>query len=220
MIHPWLKKYPIKKESKYLILGTHPPMPYCGKLEFYYGNMSEFWRFLDLVYPGHNLYENGCPKIEDIISFLKKSKLSITDIVYKTSVAKFSTDTDMGKINNDDLNQFLFNWLKESSIETIYFTSFGGANSAKNLFKKWYKFNFTQDSKKYKITASHLNEIELLQRKIKLIDLFSPSPTARRSSPRIKEFKEWRLEKEANNDYDTFRVYWYKKYLPNIIICQ
>ena len=54
-------------------------MPYCGKLEFYYGNMSEFWRFLDLVYPGHKLYEKGCPKIEDIISFLEKSKLDITD---------------------------------------------------------------------------------------------------------------------------------------------
>lgn len=218
MTHPWLEKYPIKKDSKYLIIGTHPPMPYCGKLEFYYGNMSEFWRFLDLVYPGHKLYEKGCPKIEDIISFLEKSKLDITDIVYKTSVAKFSTDTDMGKLNNDDLNPFLFEWLKESSIETIYFTSFGGTNSAKNLFKKWYKFNFNQESKKHTITASHLNKIELWKRKINLIDLFSPSPTARRSSPRIKEFKEWRLGKEANHDYDTFRVYWYKEHLPKIII--
>lgn len=134
MIHPWLEKYPIKKDSKYLIIGTHPPMPYCGKLEFYYGNMSEFWRFLDLVYPGYKLYENGCPEIEDIISFLEKSKLAITDIVYKTIVDKFSTDNEMGKINNDDLNPFLFNWLKESSIKTIYFTSFGGTNSAKKPF--------------------------------------------------------------------------------------
>ena len=167
-----------------------------------------------MVYPQNKLYENGCPKIEDIISFLEKRKLSITDIVYKSGVAKFSTDNEMGKINHDDLNPFLFNWLKESSIETIYFTSFGGTNSAKNLFKKWYKFNFIQNSKEFKITTSHLNEIELWQRKIKLIDLFSPSPTARRSSTRIKEFKEWNLRKEANNDYDSFRVYWYKKYLP------
>jgi len=33
MIHPWLEKYPIKKDSKYLIIGTHPPMPYCGKFK-------------------------------------------------------------------------------------------------------------------------------------------------------------------------------------------
>jgi G:T/U-mismatch repair DNA glycosylase len=216
MIHPWLEKYQIKEDSKYLIIGTHPPMLYCGKLEFYYGNMNEFWRFLNLVYIGHKLYNNGCPNIEDIIEFLEKSKLSITDIVYKTKVDRFSTDNEMGKINIDDLNPFLFKWLNESSIEVIYFTSIGGTNSAKNLFKKWYKFNFYEESKKYKITETHLNEIELWKRKIKLIDLFSPSPTARRSSPRIKEFKEWRLEKKENNDFDTFRVYWYKKYLPNI----
>ena len=216
--HPWLEKYPIKKDSKYLIIGTHPPMPYCGKLEFYYGNMSEFWWFLDLVYPGHKLYENSCPKIEDIIISLEKSKLSITDIVYKTSVTKFSTDNDMGKINYEDLNHLLFKWLNESSIKTIYFTSFGGTNSAKNLFKKWYKYNFKQESKKYKITANHVNEIELWKRKIKVIDLFSPSPTARRSSPNIKEFNEWRLRKVANSDYDSFRVDWYKKHLPKIIL--
>jgi len=218
MIHPWLEKYPIKKGSKHLIIGTHPPMPYCGKLEFYYGNMSEFWRFLDLVYPGCKLYVNGCPKIEDIIKFLKKSNLAITDIVYKTHVAKFSTDKDMGKISNEDLNQHLLKWLNESSIKTIYFTSFGGTNSAKNLFKKWYKLNFKLESKKYKITTNHLNEIILWNRKIKLIDLFSPSPTARRSSPNIKEFKEWRLGKVTKIDYDSFRVNWYKKHLPKIII--
>ena len=72
--HPWLDDHPIKQNAKYLILGTHPPMPYCGKLEFYYGNMSEFWRFLDLIYPGHMLYLNGCPKLDDIVRFLDKSK--------------------------------------------------------------------------------------------------------------------------------------------------
>ena len=56
----------------------------------------------------------------------------------------------------------------------------------------------------------------LWQRQIQLIDLFSPSPTASRSSPSIKEFKEWRLGKEVNNDYVSFRVYWYKNYLPKL----
>jgi hypothetical protein len=213
MIHPWLEKYPIKKDSKYLVIGTHPPMPYCGKLEFYYGNLSEFWRFLDLVYPGHKLYENGCPKMEDIIIFLDKIKLSITDLVNETSAAKFSTDNEMGIINNEDLNPFLFKWLKESSVETIYFTSFGGTNSAKNLFKKWYKNMFKE---KCKISIEHENSIEIFNRKIKFIDLFSPSPSGRRSSPRIKEYKEWRLGKATNNDYDSFRIYWYKKYLPRL----
>ncbi len=61
-------------ESKYLIIGTHPPMHYCGKLEYYYGNMSEFFRFLDKVYPGNKLYQNGCPNINDIIIFQRNTK--------------------------------------------------------------------------------------------------------------------------------------------------
>jgi G:T/U-mismatch repair DNA glycosylase len=213
MTHPWLKKYVVKKDSKYLIIGTHPPMPYCGKLEYFYGNMSEFWRFLDKVYPSNNLYLNGCPKIIDIKKFLAKSKISITDIVFKTNVNKFSTDAEMGKIIKEDLNPYLSKWLKESKVEIIYFTSFGGVNSAKSLFKKWYKCEFGNVCK---VNQEHVNSIEMFDRKIKLIDLFSPSPTARRSSPRIKEYKEWRLGKEANNDYDSFRIYWYKKYLPKL----
>ena len=154
MIHPWLEKYPIRKGDKYLIIGTHPPMPYCGKLDYYYGNMSEFWRFIDKVYSGYKLYENGSPKIEDILKFLKKGKLAITDIILKTHISKFSTDKDMGNIGIQDLNQHLFKWLKDSSIETIYFTSFGSTNSAKILFKKWYKSNFKHESQKYKITKN------------------------------------------------------------------
>jgi hypothetical protein len=213
MIHPWLSDYPIKPESQYLILGTHPPMPYNGKLKFYYGNMSEFWRFLDLVYPGHNLYLDGFPKTEDIISFLDKIKTSITDIIYKTNLEQFSTDGAIGKINPKELNPFLSKWLKESKVETIYFTSFGGTNSAKNLFKRWYKKEFEKPSK---ISKEHVNYVQIFNRKVKLVDLFSPSPTARRSSPRIKEFKEWRLGKEVDNDFDHFRVDWYKQYLPKL----
>ena len=35
--------------------------------------------------------------------------------------------------------------------------------------------------------------------------------------PNIKEFKKWRLGKETNIDYDSFRVNWYKKHLSKII---
>ena len=211
--HPWLEKHKINTDSRYLILGTHPPMPYCGKLEFYYGNMSEFWRFLALVYPGHQLYENGCPKIEYIIRFLDNSKISITDLVFITRSEKFNNDNDMGKINVEDLNPYLAEWIKESKIETIYFTSFSGKNSAKNLFKKWYKKEFKKLSR---ISTAHINYIEMFDRKIKLIDLYSPSPTARRSSSRIKEYKEWSLWESNNNDYDSFRAFWYKKHLPKL----
>ena len=210
-VHPWLDVYPINHDAKYLILGTHPPMPYCGKLEFYYGNMNEFWRFLDEVYPGNKLYSNGCQKLEDVVRFIDSYKISVTDLVYKTKPEKFNTDNEMGSLNPGDLNPHLAKWIYESKVEEIFFTSFGGTNSAKNLFRKWYKSEF---NKVAKISSLHLNYVEMFNRKIKLIDLFSPSPTARRSSPRIKEYIEWRQSKDDNVDYDDFRVYWYKKHLP------
>ena len=212
-IHPWLDDYPIKQDAKYLVLGTHPPMPYFGKLEFFYGNMNEFWRFMDEVYPGNKLYSNGCPKLEDIARFIDKSKISVTDLVYITKTEKFNTDGEMGLVNPEDLNPYLSKWLSESKVEEIFFTSFGGTNSAKNLFRKWYKSEF---NKVCKLSKLHVNCIEMFNRRIKLIDLFSPSPTARMSSSRINEYIEWCQAKEDNNDYDAFRVYWYKEYLPKL----
>lgn len=210
--HPWLNKYPIKQDSKYLILGTHPPMPYCGKLEYFYGNRSEFWRLLDRVYPNNNLYNNSCPTEKDITKFIDKVPISITDMVYQTLPIKFSTDNGMGKVSFDDLNPYLKEGLENSKIEVIYFTSFGGTNSAKSLFKKWHKGTFNKSSK---ISNNHFNEIEMFERKIKLIDLFSPSTTAHRSSPRIKEYLEWKIN-NSPDDYDSFRIHWYKTYLPKI----
>lgn len=188
-------------------------MPYCGKPRFFYGNMSEFWRFLNIIYPNNNLYVQGCPKLKDVLTFLDNNKIAITDIIYKTSSHKFSTDSEIKNINNDDLNSFLAKWLKNSKVEVIYFTSFGGKNSTKNLFKKWYRKEF---NKPIKITKEHINTIDIFGRKINLIDLFSPSPTSRLSSNKVKEFIQWRLENKFNKDYDTFRVYWYRKYLPKI----
>jgi G:T/U-mismatch repair DNA glycosylase len=210
--HPWLKEHPISKDSKHLIIGTHPPMPYCGKLEYFYGNRSEFWRLLDKVYPNNNLYNNSCTTEKDITKFIEKISISITDMVYQTLSIKFSTDNGMGKVSFDDLNPYLKEWLENSKIEVIYFTSFGGTNSAKSLFKKWYKGTFNKSSK---ISNNHFNEIEIFDRKIKLIDLFSPSPTAHRSSPRIKEYQEWKIN-SSPDDYDSFRIHWYKTYLPKI----
>lgn len=212
-IHTWLDDHPIKLDAKYFILNTHPPMPYCDKFEFYYGNMNEFWKFMDVVYPIHKLYSNSCPILEDIVRFLDTSKISVTDLVHRTKTEKFNTDDEMGLFNPEDLKPFLAKWYSKSKVEIIFFTSFGGKNSAKNLFKKWYKSEF---NKVCKLSKSHVNYIEIFNRKIKLIDLFSPSPTAKRRSPRIKEYLKWRQEKEEKNNYDVFRIYWQKKHLPKL----
>jgi len=211
--HPWLVDHPIKQDAKYLILGTHPPMPYCGKLEFYYGNMSEFWRFLDLIYPGNKLYTNGCPEEEDITKFLDSYSFSITDMVYKTDVKKFSTDKELGNISPKDLNPFLKVWLEKSDVEKIYFTSFSGENSAKSLFKKWFRSTY---GRVCRISAFPLNKIEINSRTIETVDLYSPSPTARRGLPHSQAYKNWSKKYKRPEDYDGFRLYWYEKYLPKL----
>ena len=210
--HPWLKKYKIDTNSKYLIIGTHPPMPYNeNNLQYFYGNMKEFWRLLDKVYPIANLFNNGNPQLTDILKFQIEKSISVTDMVYITHVRRFSTDKEMGKIEDIDLNPFLREWLENSIVDTIYFTSFGGSNSAKNLFKRWIKTNY---GLRGVITNSHFNEIILPNNRIiKLIDLFSPSPTARRSKNKIQEFIIWN-DMNKTDEYDMFRIDWYKKYLP------
>lgn len=215
--HPWLSKYPIKKKVEHLIIGTHPPMPYCGKLPFFYGNMNEFWRFLDKVYPNNNLYDsNGCPCLKDIKAFLEKAKMAITDMVEETNGQPFSTDDDMVWTK---LNSKLKEQLKTSKVKKIYFTSSAGKNSALSLFKKWLKENKKEfDNIKipaYKDWRSEGHKIELYGKEIKLVQLFSPSPTARRSMNRIKEYKEW-LKSNPNGSFDEFRIDWYRQRLPQI----
>lgn len=215
--HPWLSNYPILKGSRYLIIGTHPPMPYCGKLPFFYGNMNEFWRFLDKVYPNNKLYDSiGCPRLEDIKDFLKKANIAITDMVEETNGQPFSTDDDMVWTK---LNSKLKEQLKASQVEKIYFTSSAGKNSALSLFKKWLKENKKEFGKikipAYKDWRSKGCSIMLFDKKIHLEQLFSPSPTARRSQKRVEEFQCW-LRTNPNGSYDDFRIAWYRQKLPQI----
>jgi G:T/U-mismatch repair DNA glycosylase len=217
-VHPWINKYSISTETRYLIIGTHPPMPYCGSLPFYYGNMNEFWKFMDQVYPKNNLYNlKECTRLEDIAAFLAKYRIAITDMVEETNGQPFSTDNGM---NWTKLNSKLIDQFKASQVEIIYFTSSAGKNSALSLFKKWLKEHKLELGKQINI-PSHLewrnagHFIELFDKKIKLEQLFSPSPTARRSKNKIREYNDWLLANPTGT-FDEFRVDWYKRKLPQI----
>jgi hypothetical protein len=129
---------------------------------------------------------------------------------------QFSVDKDM--IIDDkkkQLNPFLFDWLKNSKVDTIYFTSFSSGKSAFGLFKIWYKIHFKKSLPKGLDILKDGNSltIELFNRKVKLVMLYSPSPAARRGIPRSKPYQDW-LMKNRKGNIDQFRVWWYKKYLP------
>jgi G:T/U-mismatch repair DNA glycosylase len=210
--HPWLLEYPIHKNSERLIIGTHPPMPYKGEMNFFYGNMFEFWRLLSNVYINDSLFTEDKPDLSKIKIFLNKYKFGITDLVYKTDGNKFSTDDEMRIV---ELNPFLFNWINDSKIKEIYFTSFSGKNGALPLFKKWMKQNFCNKLKIKSIDkwVNYSTEIIINNRPIKLIRLYSPSPTARKGIARSSAFKAYLL-KNPNANADSFRIDLYNKLLP------
>jgi G:T/U-mismatch repair DNA glycosylase len=213
--HPWFHLYPVDADAEYLIIGTHPPMPYCGRLQFYYGNTGEFWRILDRVYPGEKLFDRTCPELTDAKTFLAKHKIWITDMVEATNGDPFSTDNQMQGIV---LNKSLKKQLTGSKIHTIYFTSFGGKNSALNLFKRWLKENGYKNTKipDCKIWREEGLTIQLQARSYKLHLLFSPSPTANRSAWRITPYQAWKAKQKnvETNSYFDFRVWWYKNRMP------
>jgi hypothetical protein len=121
---------------------------------------------------------------------------------------------------NCQLNQCLKEWLEKSNIETIFFTSFSVGNSAFGLFKKWYKihYNITLPNGRTIIEKGNSEFIDLNNRKIRIIMLYSPSPSARRGIPNSQPYKRWVKENDNNeNLIDTFRKEWYRQYFKEII---
>lgn len=217
MKHPWLNKYPIDSDSEYLIIGTHPPMPYCGRTEFFYANSNEFWKILQSVYLKDKvLATNECLNLDTIQAFLSKYKISITDIVEETEGTPFYVDANMQPTK---LNSRLKEWLENSKIQTILLTSFSGSNSALSLFKKWIHQNYP----KTRVIPNHKTWIEngytitLGDMVYNLELLFSPSPTARRGIHKSTHFLNW---KESNPDasVDDFRVFWYASKMPKSML--
>jgi G:T/U-mismatch repair DNA glycosylase len=217
--HPWLEKYPIKCNSTKLIIGTHPPMPHRGCMPFYYGNSFEFWRFMEQVYLNDVFFDFEMkPDLNLILKWLERHKMSITDMIeYTFEESSFSIDSDITL--NDykaQLNQHLFNWLKDSKVNKIYFTSFSEGKSAYDLFRKWVQLHFNMRLPKGRDIINNNNSyiLSIFERDIKLIMLYSPSPTARRGIPNSIPYKLWlKNNPKIKNPIDEFRVYWYKKYL-------
>ncbi|GAB3930300.1 hypothetical protein [Larkinella terrae] len=210
--HPWLTKYPIKRDSTNLILGTHPPMPYKAELKFYYGNKYNFWKLLKVVFPQEQLFTNNKPNLALIQQFLKNHKFSITDIVYKTNGQKFSTDDEMIWTS---LNPFLKGWLEKSSIENIYITSFSGKNGTLSLFKKWIKQYYGKNIRIPPTSSWREKAIfnfNLGDKEYRLIKLYSPSARAKTGISNSIPYIEW-LNDNPNGNADQFRIFWYTKYL-------
>jgi G:T/U-mismatch repair DNA glycosylase len=218
--HPWLKDYPIKPNHKHLIIGTHPPMPYNGLMAFYYGNMNEFWRLLELTYEQELFFsQQGVPELMRIQKWLDEKQVAITDMVQYTCNA-FSTDQEMKIQSDDQLNQNLQKWLENSTIDNIFFTSFSNGNSAYGLFRRWYRktYRIRLPQGIEVINQGNSETITINGRKIRLWMLYSPSPAARRGIPRSLPYIKWlALNPYIVSPIDAFRVFWYRRYFKKLV---
>lgn len=203
--HPYILRYPIDLKAKNLILGTHPTMPLENpEIEFFYGNMCELWRYMSLVYSNDALYLNNRPNLELIQKFLARYEMTVTDVVFETDGNKFSTDEEMVIVS---FNPFLKDWLAESAIEHIYFTSYSGKQSAHKLFRKWYREAYGKPIKmngdKYIVGDKLLG----------ITDLYSPSPAANIGISGSPTYKAWKGS-NPSGDLDKFRIQYYERHLP------
>jgi hypothetical protein len=215
MNHPWLHQYPIEKTAEFLILGTHPPMPDTAPLKYYYGNVGEFWRILDGVYPGEGLFVGNTVDLAAIESWQKKYRVAITDVVAATNGQSFNTDKDMVVTC---LNTNLLDQLGQSNVHTIYSTSFAGKNNALSLFRRLLKENGHRHLRIPDVKEWHADglSLQLGEKKYTLHALYSPSPMANIAAPKIQAYQDWKAKQKEGvpNSYFDFRVWWYAQRLP------
>ncbi len=162
--HRYIKEYPIKKNDKYLILGTiHPHR--ISELDFFYGNAKTFWDILA------QSLESQFDNLDNILDFLKKHNIAISDMILECC-RQDETVTKDSELYNLVLNQSIKDEILNSDIETIYFTSAFGKNNAAKLF-----FDLFDLKKQIPENWKETNEfyIMIANKKIKCIILLSPS---------------------------------------------
>lgn len=135
-IHPFIKKYPLKSQCKYLILGTFPPAQELDSqfnINYYYGNVSSFWKIIQEIYP-----KNKFNEIQSILKWQEEYSIGISDTVLscKRENPNSTSDSDL-ILEWIDYNHELKSYITENEkfIKKIIFTSGYTCNSALFNFK-------------------------------------------------------------------------------------
>jgi len=200
--HRYIKEYPIKKNDKYLILGTiHPHR--ISELDFFYGNAKTFWNILS------EALEIKLDSLDNILNFLKKHNIAISDMILEC-YRKDEAVTNDSELYNLILNKSIKNEILNSDIETIFFTSaFGNKNNAAKLF-----FNIFGLKEQIPENWKETNQFNIMldNKEIKCIILLSPSGASNRSIPRSPMYKKVKDEYEKTYDKPVkqFKIDFYK----------
>lgn len=171
-IHQYLNKYPIKKNSKKLIVGTiHPHYHENFIIPFFYGNRLSLWNILNQVYDG----AIGTPiSVDGILRVLNQNQIAISDTIVRCErKSKSSLDKDLIPLQ---LNNQLINDITNSQIDEILFTSGFGKNNAFKLF--YVDILGLKITKEIKQNREVTLKENIFGRPVKLSILYSPSGTA------------------------------------------
>jgi len=155
-----------------MIVGTiHPHNHNDFLIPFFYGNVGSFWDILHNAYPHHNM-----DSFDSINKMLRENNVWITDIIRQCD-RESAAVTDDKSLYNIVLNtEQIRNALQNSQIDTVYFTSRFGKNSAASLFTQAFgidhKQSFDEAKSEFIVPESYFG------RKIKCVVLYSPSNAA------------------------------------------
>jgi hypothetical protein len=139
-IHPFVKKYPVKAQCKYLVLWTFPPAQKLDSkkdrqfnVEYFYGNVASFWKIIQEIYP-----KNKFTDIQSIRKWQEEYSIGISDTILSCKRKKQDSTNDSDLIlewtdYNHELKTFILE--NEKFLKKIIFTSGYNCNNALFNFK-------------------------------------------------------------------------------------
>lgn len=170
--HRYLERYPVSPDSEKLIVGTiHPDNYQEFQVKFFYGNVGSIWKILSEAFPLELKNPND---LNDILSFLKGKKISVSDTIiecHRTTTSALDQDLIPIKFNHKIIED-----IRNSNIKEVLFTSGFGKNNAFRLFyTDILGLKITGEIRKNREVM--LNK-EVFGRPVKLTILYSPSGSA------------------------------------------
>ncbi|WP_194976439.1 hypothetical protein [Aquiflexum lacus] len=206
-VHKYIDRYPVKVSDTALILGTiHPHRAENFLVDFFYGNKNSLWNILSLAFPNLNF-----SSFEMIQFTLSKADVWISDMI-RSCDRESEGVTEDKLLKNIELNTAqIENGIKNSKINTIFFTSGMGKNNAARLFCQAFSI---------KPILNHNREIEIDEmifgRKIKGVVLFSPSGQSNVGIKKNKIFMENEYKyKDFRTPVNQFKIDTYREAFKN-----
>jgi hypothetical protein len=183
--HQFIKDSPCKPKDEYMILGTiHPHKVDEFEIPFFYGNKNSLWKILSAAFPNNKYPKikfnigNEVEKVKNINETLGTYNIFITDTLKTCERPDIKTTNDKDLIITEkDYNKTqIEEALKNSEIDTIFFTSAFGKNNAAKLFIDM--FGIKESSIRVSDNEFTFTIPEIAEKEIRGIVLFSPSNVA------------------------------------------